>query len=208
VSARPPLRHRVWSARFRLRIDELQSAYRAARAQADADRARVLSEWADVEEAERRGEASIVDVDEEGNVLHDRGERVGELLHEVEVVLDLVRQAFTISLHHLWERELVRTMGVPSYREAAAFAHLRAQGASPDEPRLTALRLAANVAKHSGGPSARQLHQLRPDLFDLAEMARWGDPPSFDHLRISDEVLEEFFAAVRSSGPPGRGVWD
>jgi hypothetical protein len=81
------------------------------------------------------------------------------------------------------------------------FAFLKAKGLIPDEPMLTALRLTANVAKHSAGDSADRLHRLRPDLFDTAEMAKWSHPPSYEYLRITDQVLTDFFDAVKNSGP-------
>ena len=94
-----------------------------------------------------------------------------------------------------------------NYDEQKAFAFLRGKGMQPDEPILTILRLTANVAKHSGGSSAQQLHRLRPDLFDNAEMARWSDPPSYEYLRITDQILNVFFDAVRRSGPQRKKGW-
>ncbi|KTT74847.1 hypothetical protein [Sphingomonas sanguinis] len=193
--------------RFKIRLRELEAAYRAARAQAERDQKQVLDDWRALEEAVARGEASFVDTDEEGQVLYDRGEHAGELMEEVKVVLDLIRQAFTISLHHLWERELNRLMKVKYYKEANSFAYLKGEGAAVDESKLTDLRHTANVAKHSGGSSANKLHKRRPDLFDTAEMAKWSDPPSYEYLRISDQAFDEFFEAVRQSGPPRQGTW-
>lgn len=201
------IRQRIWGMRFKIRLQELAAAYRAARAQAERDQRQVMDDWRALEEAVARGEASFVDIDEEGQVLYDRGDHAGELMEEAKVVLDLIRQAFTIPLHHLWERELNRLMKAKNYKEADAFAYLKAEGATVDEFRLTELRHTANVAKHCGGSSANQLHKRRPDLFDTAEMAKWNETPSYEYLRISDQAFDEFFEAVSRSGPPRQGTW-
>ncbi|OKO83550.1 hypothetical protein [Bradyrhizobium sp. NAS96.2] len=84
----------------------------------------------------------------------------------------IYRQAFLISLYHLWERELLNMMPKKDYKDEDVFEFLKNKGFSPDEANLAALRLAANVAKHSGGTSADQLYQLRPDLFDTPEITK------------------------------------
>ncbi len=124
---------------------------------------------------------------------------------EVEGVLRIVREAFTISLHHFWERELAAKMR-KGYNEADAFTFLKSMGLDPKKTELTALRLTANVAKHSEGKSAQELNKLRPDLFDSKAMARHNDPPGYEYLRITDPALDEFFKAVRASGPQ-RHTW-
>ena len=78
---------------------------------------------------------------------------------EVEGVLRIVREAFTISLYHFWERELVAKMH-KKYNDLDAFAFLKQMGLDPKQTELTALRLTANVAKHSEGTSADALHKL------------------------------------------------
>jgi len=154
-----------------------------------------------VEREVAAGRANFVEEDEDGRVVYDRGEHAGEMMAEVEGVLRVVREAFTISLHHFWERELTAKMQVIRYEESKAFAFLKSKGINPNEAGLRTLRLAANVAKHSEGDSANQLHKLRPDLFDIEAMTRRNDPPGYEYLRITDQVLNEFFDAVQASGP-------
>jgi hypothetical protein len=150
------------------------------------------------------GRAAFIEEDEEGRLIYDRGEHVGEIMAEVEGVLRIVREAFTISLHHFWERELTAKMRIARYDESRAFAFLKSSGINPNEAGLTVLRLAANVAKHSEGNSAEKLYKLRPELFDTETMERLKDPPGYEHLRITDQMLDEFFDAVRTSGPQRR----
>jgi hypothetical protein len=128
-------------------------------------------------------------------------------MSETDTVLGRVREAFAISLHHLLERQLNGRMKVNKYDEKKVFSFLKAKGLTPDEPMLTVLRLTANVAKHSAGNSANKLYALRPDVFDTAEMAKWSHPPSYEYLRITDQVLTDFFAAVKKSGPQRKKGW-
>jgi hypothetical protein len=48
--------------------------------------------------------------DEDGQVIWDAGDDAHEKMHEIEMVLGLVREAFTISLHHLLERQVNKRM--------------------------------------------------------------------------------------------------
>jgi hypothetical protein len=197
----------LWAWQFQRHLDELKGAYKAARSEADRERERQINAWDEFEKKVDAGESSLIQEDEDGQVIWDAGDDAHEKMHEIEMVLGLVREAFTISLHHLLERQVNKRMKRSNYDEQKAFAFLRGKGMQPDEPILTILRLTANVAKHSGGSSAQQLHRLRPDLFDNAEMARWSDPPSYEYLRITDQILNVFFDAVRRSGPQRKKGW-
>ncbi|PTQ12104.1 hypothetical protein CLG96_05935 [Sphingomonas oleivorans] len=194
----------IWAWLFHFRLGELERAYRAARSTSDAERESLEQEWKKLEEAVARGEAAFVEEDEEGNVLFDHGDHAGDQISNVEGVLEILREAFTISLHHFWERELNRRLKCNHYSETDAIAHLKAEGLTPDEDGLKALRLTTNVAKHSAGKSADELWVFRPDLFDAKAMAEPGAVPSHEHLKITDEVLNSFFKAVRASGPERR----
>jgi hypothetical protein len=191
----------LWGWRFQHQIIELKNAYDAARSETDRDLKRLEADWEALERKVAAGEASFVEEDEDGQVIYDRGDAAHESMYEIEVVLRLIREAFTISLHHLLERQLNKRMKASHYDEKKAFVFLKGAALQPDEPLLTALRLAANVAKHSEGNSADQLHKLRPDLFDTSEMTKWAHSPSYEHLRITDLALNDFFEAVKRSGP-------
>src|SRR5579864_5704300 len=191
----------IWAHLFRYGLDEVRRAYEAAREASDRDRARLDQEWKNLEQEVTAGRAAFIEEDEEGQLIYDRGEHAGEIMAEVEGVLRIVREAFTISLHHFWERELTAKMRIARYDESKAFAYLKFSGINPNEARLTVLRLAANVAKHSEGDSAGKLHKLRPEMFDTEAMKRSKDPPGYEYLRITDRMLDEFFDAVRTSGP-------
>jgi hypothetical protein len=191
----------IWAHLFRYRVDELRRAYEAAREASDRDRVRLQREWEGLERDVAAGRAALTEEDEEGRVIYDRGEHAGEMMAETEGILRIVREAFVRSLHHLWERELTAKMRIARYDESKAVAFLKSEGIDPNQTKLTVLRLAANVAKHSEGNSAEQLYKLRPELFDGVEMARWKDPPAHEYLRITDQTVDEFFGAIRSSGP-------
>jgi hypothetical protein len=190
----------IWAHLFRYGVDELRRAYEAAREASDRSRTRLNREWEQLEAEVAAGRDSFFEEDEEGRVIYDRGEHAGEMAAEIEGVLRIVREAFMISLHHFWERELTAKMKV-SCNGAEAFAFLKSMGSNPNEAALMALQLATNVAKHSEGRSAEKLYKLRPELFDTGAMARSKDPPGYEYLRVTDQILDEFFEAVRTSGP-------
>ena len=194
----------IWAHLFQYGIEELRRAYNAAREAPDRDRARLDREWEELEAEVVAGRASFAEEDADGRIIYDRGERAGEMAAETEAILRIIREAFAISLHHFWEREMIARMKCSRYDEKQAFTYLKGKNATPREVGLTTLRLAANVAKHSEGTSAKRLHELRSDLFDNEAMKRFGDPPGYEHLRITDEVIDEFFETVRLSGPQRR----
>ena len=195
----------IWARLFQYDLEAFRRAYEAAREASDRSRTQLERNWAELERDVAAGRKSFIEEDEEGRLIYDRGEHAGEMEAEIEGVLRIVREAFTISLHHFWERELTVRMRTARYKEAKAIEFLKGKGINPNEAGLTVLRLAANVAKHSEGNSANQLHDLRPDLFDVRQMSQYGDPPGYEYLRISDAILDEFFATVQTSGPQQEG---
>lgn len=197
----------LWAWTFQHQVTELKNAYAAARAETDRCLKREEEDWDELERKVAAGEAAFVEEVEDGRYVYDHGDVAHERMHEIETVLRLIREAFAISLHHLWERQVNKRVKAKNYDEKSAFAFLRGLGMQPDEPLLTALRLTANVAKHSEGNSAQKLYTLRPDLFDAAEMARWSEPPGYDYLKITDQALDDFFEAVRGSGPRRQKGW-
>jgi hypothetical protein len=192
---------KVWSWLFRHQLGELRRAYQAAHQASELERRAIENKWNELQERVDAGAAQLVEEDEYGNVVIDWGEQAGEELSAIEGVERIYREAFLISLYHFWERELLKRTKKKRYSDQEVFSFLSDSGCSPDELNLTALRLSANVAKHSEGTSADQLHKLRPDLFDTKEMAKWSDEPGHEYLLITDDVLEMFFEAVRKSGP-------
>ncbi|MCW1994802.1 hypothetical protein [Bradyrhizobium diazoefficiens] len=197
----------LWGWRFQHQVIELKNAYEAARVETDRDLKRQDADWEELERKVAAGEASFIEEDDDGQVIYDHGDAAHERAHETEMVLRLIREAFTISLHHLLEREINKRMKVRRYDESKAYIFLKGLGLQPDEPLLTALRLTANVAKHSEGSSAQQLYNHRPDLFDTTEMQKFSHPPGYEYLKITDQTLSDFFDAVRRSGPQRRKGW-
>lgn len=113
-------------------------------------------------------------------------EHAGELDQQTKRSAHIVRKAFLIALFHLWERHHtpppLRSLGAEQRRRLASV--------------LDHLRLAANTAKHTPGPSAEKLFKLRPDLFPRLP----SDGKSSERfLVISPDALNEFFEAVWST---------
>lgn len=149
------------------------------------------------------GEASWSQEDEEGNIIYDYGEHLGEQMFDAEQVLVLIRNAFVITLHHFVEQRIGSRLPKKEYKQDKAVALLKDSGWSPREDSLNQLRLAANCAKHSEGASASTLYALRPDMFDKDMVDGWKAPPAYDTLKLTDAHVMEFFAAVKASVPKG-----
>jgi hypothetical protein len=193
-----------WGFLFRFQFEELRRAYHAARDASNRERTAIEAKWNELEAKVEAGTAAFIEEDADGNMIVDWGEQAGEALSEIERVQRIYRESFLISLYHFWERELLQRMKKTRVTDAEAYKFLKARGLFPQEYALTTLRLAANVAKHSEGPSAEQLQELRPELFDTEEMEKWKASAGHEYLRITEEVLEAFFEAVRKSGPGHR----
>ena len=186
---------------LRLGLREFERAYHASRATSDAEVASINKQAEDHDKLVQAGQATWSQEDDEGNVVYDYGEHLGEQVFDAEQVLNLVRLAFVISLHHFVEQRLAAKLPNNKYMQAEAFNWLKAFGWTPQEDKLNQLRLAANCAKHSEGSSADQLYQLRPDMFDEDLVKGWGAKPSYASLKLSDAHMIEFFEAVKASVP-------
>lgn len=176
-----------------MRLRQLERAYQGARTAADTEREALERSWTELKAAVEKGEASFTEEDEDGQVLYDAGDRYADQAYDIDTTINLVREAFVISLSHLWERELNSRRRVQDYEEAKAFAYLRAQGETVPEDVLTDLRLTANVAKHSAGTSAEKLFERRPEFFDAPQMDALGAEPSYEFLLVTDQMVADFF---------------
>src|SRR4051812_7396370 len=107
----------IWSFLFRYSLDEMRRAYEAAREAPDRDHARLERDWEELEREIAAGRANLVEEDGDGRAVFDRGEHAGEMMAEIEGVLRIVREAFTISLYHFWERELVSKLKIKEYKD-------------------------------------------------------------------------------------------
>jgi len=135
------------------------------------------------------------------------------IIEAAEGNIESIKEAFVISLYHLWERFVGVVMRAnPQSAQAAGknkmparFEHdagvnmLIAAGFPVDKQALNLLRLTANVAKHSSGKSAQDLYDVKPDWFDARAVASLGI--GFDSLIITDDRVDEFFEAVECSIP-------
>jgi hypothetical protein len=191
--------------RFHYGLRTLKRAYESSRAIADKEKAEIEKRASEFQKKVDAGEASWVEYDEDGYPGPDYGEHLGELLHDEESVLNLVKLAFVITLHHYVEQQIGDHLPSQHYVQAKAFAWLKGYGWKPKETELNALRLAANCAKHSGSKSGKQLYALRPDMFDASKI-KMGFDPGHDSLALTDTHVEAFFNAVKQSVPDNLGI--
>ncbi|MEW5686902.1 MAG: hypothetical protein AB1942_18440 [Pseudomonadota bacterium] len=199
------LLEKIQSWRFHYGLDLMVQAYRASRSEPQSDKARVMRAWQAID-ASPGSVVNEADEDEYRNHL-------SALDTEANEILKLIQESFVISLFHYWERQSKSWTGKMVYRHDDMMADLAARGMSPERASLDTLRLVANVAKHSAGDSAEKLFAKRPDLFRHSVVAeetqiprRDDEPepayvPGYEDLRVSHELLEQFFADVRHSGP-------
>lgn len=182
---------------FQAKLEDLRYAYVAARKASDTDRSRLEQEWEAFEAEIDAGKASLYEKDEYGQTVVDYGDQFSDINARIESALSLVRQAFVISLHHFWEREINRFMRTRHYDAEKAYEALEAENLPVQRAELERLRLACNVSKHSEGKSAAVLFASNPEMFKLDTA---HDRPSYDNLLVADEDVERFFTAVRKSG--------
>jgi hypothetical protein len=190
-----------WAWRFHFGIREIERAYKASRAASDKEVASVNDAAALHQAKVEAGDATWSEENEDGQVVYDYGEHLGEQMYDAEQVLALIRNAFVITLHHFVEQRVGAQLPKKKYDQAKAFAWLKTFGWVPKEDGLDQLRLAANCAKHSEGSSADQLYNKRPDMFDDDLVKGWGAAPSYDSLRLTDAHVDEFFEAAKTSVP-------
>lgn len=66
---------------------------------------------------------------------------------------------------------------------------------------LTQLQMLANACRHGEGDSARELHDLHPELWPSPQLLPWPDPlnvphPPVQHLQITLELLTRYASAI------------
>jgi hypothetical protein len=189
-----------WGWRYRYGLQELERAYASSRFKSDAELAEIHERASKHQKLVDEGKAAWTEEDEEGYPVYDYGEHLGEQAYEEEQVLNLVRGAFAISLHHYIETTIGPRLHKKKYVHDAAMAWLKEVGWQPDEKVLNQLRMAANCAKHGEGSSAKSLYAERRDMFD-ERIEGWGSEPSNDTLALSDDHMNEFFKAAREAVP-------
>lgn len=196
------LLEQIHSWQFHHGLDMLEAAYRASRLDPDNTKARLRGEY-----------DGVLAEDGKDDSCGGHEDHLVALRDEADVVLKLIREAFAISLYHYWEKQAPRWTGEKRYDANRIPKALIARGLTPDVSGLDVLRLAANVAKHSRGASARALFNRRPDLFrgptppgapQIAYAEAETAPayePCYDDLILTDAFLKRMFYVVRSSGP-------
>lgn len=192
-----------WGWRYRYGLRELERAYRAARKRPDEEIADIHRRAEAFQTKVDAGEETWAQTDEDGQILYDYGDHLGDELFDEENVLSLIKIAFVISLHHYIEQTIwprVRSNERQKYEHRRAMNWLIAQGWNPDKEVLKNLELAANCAKHGEGGSAQSLYERCPDMFD-DRIAGWGSAPSHETLKLSDLHIDGFFEAAAGAVP-------
>jgi hypothetical protein len=185
--------------RFHYGLRAIRNAYRESRGPADSEMMKLETQWQDLLRRAKAGEIELIEIDEDGQLVHDYGDHMGDMMDEVKTTLGIVRIAYMTSLYHHWEKTMVTWCG-GTYSDTAAFSWLKTHGVTPKEDAITDLRLATNTAKHGAGSSANQLLARRPDLFS-------DEIANADTLQIDDAQLEAFFDAVEASMLCARSGW-
>ena len=197
-----------WGRRFEIGLEEVSTAYRAS--------VQALEQHsADAEQLTRRRfglepDDPIPEDETDGLPFSDFfWEQVGEFDREAAGALEIVRTAFLIGLFHFWERQSRRWVDTKHYEHERVMKWLREHGQEPDEDALKDLQQAANCAKHGSGCSCMKLYKRRPHLFSSCEDedASRSFEPNDETLQITAEKLDEFFEAVRASGPKAPRLW-
>lgn len=187
------IRYEFQTSNFLYGLEQLKFAYEGACRTPKQDRKRLDDAWAKLQTEVAAGRATLIEEEPDGYVV-DYGQDMDEAVDETEGALRYTREAFTIALHHLWERRLRRLMGKKDYDQAQAFAFLKNKGRTLDEDGLDTLRLVANVAKHDTGGSANKLFAKNPAFFGSGRGSAYV--ANYDDLRITDSDVEGFFHAA------------
>jgi hypothetical protein len=201
--------HRFWSSYFRSEfVPQL-------RAMVDVLEKRLLPAFAGIEEEAERVSEEAWDAfmsspgtgDEDPADFADAAEQAGVSHY---MLLDGIRQGmvnlFAAALYHAFEQQVMvflrdEVLAPVEKNDARLFQiselqkRLKAAGvdiaALPSWPTIDELRLVANTVKHAEGNSARQLHALRPELFEhpnvnLGPAFRSATPRVFQPLAGED----------------------
>ena len=193
--------------RFHGGLRTLQRAYKSSRSRADKEKASIERRAAEFQAKVDAGEEQLVDYGEDSLQGYNFNDEILEMLYAEESVLNLIRLAFVISLHHYVEQQMGERLPDKKYVQSKAFHRLKSRGWNPLEKELNELRLAANCAKHSEGSSAKQLYILRPDMFRVPKSKKEFQP-GYDSLALSDGHVDAFFNAVKQSIPSNLGMFD
>ncbi|MEH6792428.1 hypothetical protein [Parasphingorhabdus sp.] len=95
-----------WGWRYGFGLRELDRAYQSSRYKSDAELADIHERASRHQRLVDEGKAVWTEEDEEGYPVYDYGEHLGEQAFDEERVLNLVRGAFAISLHHYIETKI------------------------------------------------------------------------------------------------------
>lgn len=197
-----PIGHALARLIFTHGLDNFEKAYKistepleATKQNADAIVRKAFGMKADEEPPE------VVYDKEDGSPSFDFHEEVYSTVYDAEAVASLLREAFLISLFHLWERQSNLWINARGkiYDHAKVVAWLRANGQTPDDLIIEKLALAANCIKHGPGRSCDKLHILDNSFFTPPAVQSMESNRNF--VQTTAAMLDEMFEAIRRSGP-------
>lgn len=196
----------------RNKVRRIASAFQAAKAPFDLEIQQVHEEADAFGKQVEAGEASWEEVGDEGELIYDYGEALGERRDDAEDALDSLRKAFAIVAYHTWERGALRWFKYAKKKPQHAdfIQELKNNNVQIDEDGLRDLKNLANCLKHNSATSGPDLWNDRPDLFE----AGWnpndplpvsGKPPTTvdweERIKLTDANMDAFFETARVSSP-------
>jgi hypothetical protein len=188
---------------FTIGVSAIDGAYQTSRKAFEDQISALHARWQEHQAAVEAGNAVTVEENEETGAYFDFGEHIGEMVHEAEEGLRLVREAFVLSLYHYWEKKACELLHIKHYTQDAVFAAAKQHSRLDiDEPGIDRLRRIANCIKHDKG---KTLFKEEAGMFEAGRVVDPEDPLGWhDALQLRDEDVENGFTAVRSSGPKAK----
>jgi hypothetical protein len=106
-------------------------------------------------------------------------------------------QAFTVMLHHAWEKYVCNVNGWPKYKLKDVYYILSKEGWSINRDGLERLRKATNCIKHID----TELYLDHPEMFDLSKVniERDGIGSLHEALRVTDQDIDDFIRVLQDS---------
>lgn len=143
-------------------LSPLENAYRAGELP--------LLKMLDEAEAEFRDHLRLVElgladdvwIDEDTGQSFDRRDYVLASFRIAHDAIQAHRKAFTLMIHHCWEKHVCDFMQVIRYDANKAYGLLKQDGWKIDIPRLEFLRMASNCIKHDSA----EMYDKHPEKFD------------------------------------------
>lgn len=186
--------------RYDYALKELRRAYDASREAVDNERKSIRASMDD-----HVATKPEIETDDDQYDFELYQDQLGDSYQETEGALRLIREGFTVILHHFWEKQALGwyTFRTGKYEYGAAYKNLPGEGYLIQKKELEKLRKTANVIKHDSRDlygSHRAMFRMNLDD-DYKSGAKTGYYPWLD---ISDADIDGFFETLRKCGPDAK----